>query len=102
VNIEFAAILTAIRGQQLAVYVGSASRSPAPAEKGADATAPSPLTKREHQVIALIACGYGTREIAETLSVATETVRTHVRNSMDKLGARTRAHLVALTFRHCR
>jgi len=34
-------------------------------------------------------------EIAEELQIAHDTVRTHVRNAMDRLGARSRAHLVA-------
>jgi DNA-binding CsgD family transcriptional regulator len=35
------------------------------------------------------------REIPEELQIAHDTVRTHVRNAMDRLGARSRAHLVA-------
>ena len=34
-------------------------------------------------------------EIAEELGIAHDTVRTHVRNAMEKIGARSRAHLVA-------
>ena len=47
-------------------------------------------------MISLIAMGRGTQDIAETLHVAPSTVRTHVRNSMSKLGAHTRAQLVAV------
>ncbi len=47
-------------------------------------------------MVALIALGQETREIAATLSVSPETVRTHVRNSMSKLGVHTRARLVAV------
>jgi DNA-binding NarL/FixJ family response regulator len=47
-------------------------------------------------VIALIAMGSETPEIAETLHVSPATVRTHVRNAMSKLGAHTRAQLVAV------
>ena len=35
-------------------------------------------------------------EIAKVLNISSETVRTHVRNAMTKLGAHTRAQLVAL------
>jgi DNA-binding NarL/FixJ family response regulator len=34
-------------------------------------------------------------EIADELDICRDTVRTHVRNAMTKLGARSRAHLVA-------
>jgi DNA-binding CsgD family transcriptional regulator len=34
--------------------------------------------------------------VAERLVLSPETVRTHVRNAMEKLGARTRAHAVVL------
>jgi DNA-binding NarL/FixJ family response regulator len=54
------------------------------------------LTARERAVIALIATGGETQDIAETLHVSPATVRTHVRNSMAKVGARTRAQLVAV------
>jgi DNA-binding NarL/FixJ family response regulator len=54
------------------------------------------LTARERSVIALIAMGRETHEIAEELHLAASTIRTHVRNSMAKLGAHTRAQLVAV------
>ena len=43
----------------------------------------------------LIAMGETGPEIAEHLHLSHDTVRTHVRNAMAKLGARSRAHLVA-------
>lgn len=54
------------------------------------------LTRRECQVLHLVALGQSSPEIAERLFISTETVRTHVRNAMTKLGARTRAQLVAI------
>jgi DNA-binding NarL/FixJ family response regulator len=58
------------------------------------------LTSRERAVIALIAAGQETREIADALCVSPATVRSHVRNAMTKLGAHTRAQLVAVTMAH--
>ncbi len=55
-----------------------------------------PLTKRERELVTLIALGRETDEIAKELHISQETVRTHVRNAMSKLGAHTRAQLVAL------
>jgi DNA-binding NarL/FixJ family response regulator len=54
------------------------------------------LTARERAVITLIATGNETQEIAEALHISSSTVRTHVRNAMSKLGAHTRAQLVAV------
>jgi PAS domain S-box-containing protein len=53
------------------------------------------LTPREREVVTLIALGHDTREIAASLYVSPYTVRAHVRNSMSKLGASTRAQLAA-------
>jgi PAS domain S-box-containing protein len=57
-----------------------------------DATA---LSERELEVVRLVALGRTSPEIAEELGIASDTVRTHVRNAMAKVGARSRAHLVA-------
>jgi two-component system, NarL family, response regulator LiaR len=54
------------------------------------------LTAREWEVLDLISLGHSTRQIAEQLVLSNETVRTHVKNLMRKLGARTRAHAVAI------
>jgi DNA-binding NarL/FixJ family response regulator len=53
------------------------------------------LTKRELDVVSLIALGATGPEIADELQVTHNTVRTHARNAMTKLGARSRAHMVA-------
>jgi DNA-binding CsgD family transcriptional regulator len=57
----------------------------------------SSLSRREREVIRLIALGFSGPEIAEELQLAHNTVRTHVRNAMTKTGSRSRAHLVAMT-----
>ncbi len=54
----------------------------------------TPLSRREREVVTLIAMGLETPEIAASLHISTETVKSHVRNAMRKLGARTRAQLV--------
>ena len=54
------------------------------------------LTAREREVITHVALGYETDQIAEALYISPTTVRTHVRNAMTKLGAHTRAQLVAI------
>jgi DNA-binding CsgD family transcriptional regulator len=57
------------------------------------------VTPRELEVLALVADGYSTREIAQRLWITDETVRTHVRRLLHRLGARTRAHAVAIAYR---
>jgi DNA-binding CsgD family transcriptional regulator len=57
------------------------------------------ITPRELEVLALIADGYSTREIARSLWITEETVRTHVRRLLDRLDARTRAQAVSIAYR---
>ncbi len=52
------------------------------------------LTEREREVVAWVATGRSNQEIADTLVVAPDTVRTHVSRAMVKLHARDRAQLV--------
>lgn len=54
------------------------------------------LTPRERQVFQLLARGFAGPEIAEQLVVSPETVRTHVQNGVDRLGASTRVQAVAV------
>lgn len=54
------------------------------------------LTAREREVVALIADGLSGEEVALRLFLSPATVRTHLRNAMDRTGAKTRPHLVAL------
>jgi DNA-binding NarL/FixJ family response regulator len=58
------------------------------------------LTKRELEVLQLIAEGQANREIAQQLVLAPETVKSHVRNLLAKLHARSRSHAVAIALRH--
>lgn len=53
------------------------------------------MTPREREVIALIALGMSNKEIAVRLTVATHTVKSHVRNVMDKLALHTRLQIAA-------
>jgi PAS domain S-box-containing protein len=64
-------------------------QAPAPSQVGE-------LTRREREILHLVALGKSSPQIADGLVISTETVRTHVRNAMTKVGARTRAQLVAI------
>jgi DNA-binding NarL/FixJ family response regulator len=54
------------------------------------------LTGREREIISLLAEGLTGEQIAETLVLSPQTVRTHIRNAMTRLGAKTRVHALAL------
>src|SRR3954451_5112818 len=54
------------------------------------------LSAREQEIVHLISLGKTGREIADELHISHDTVRTHVRNAQVKLGARSRAQLVAI------
>jgi DNA-binding NarL/FixJ family response regulator len=56
----------------------------------------SPLTSREWEVLDLICAGRSTEEVAKELALSTETVRTHVKRVLSKLGARSRAEAVEI------
>jgi two-component system nitrate/nitrite response regulator NarL len=58
------------------------------------------LTRRELEVLGLLADGLGQREIAHRLVISPKTVGTHVERILSKLGVHTRAHAVAMAFRH--
>ncbi len=56
------------------------------------------LSRRENEILAYLAKGYRYREIAETLFISIETVRTHVRNIYEKLQVRSRTEAVLKAF----
>jgi DNA-binding NarL/FixJ family response regulator len=53
------------------------------------------MTNREREVIALIAVGLSNKEIAQRLNIATDTVKSHVRNVMEKLALHSRLQIAA-------
>lgn len=57
------------------------------------------MTPRERQVINLIAEGLSNKEIASQLHIATHTVKSHVRNVMEKLMLHTRLQIAAYAHR---
>lgn len=57
------------------------------------------LTKREREVLDLLARGHTGEEAARMLFLSPETIRVHVRNAMRKLQAGTRVHAVVVAMR---
>ena len=52
------------------------------------------ITRRELEILELVARGLSNREIGETLFVSENTVKTHCSRAFDKLGARRRTEAV--------
>ena len=74
---------------ELASSILDEMRAPAPAERPA-----SPLTKREEEVLQLIADGCATPEVAKRLFISAKTVKNHLASIYEKLNARDRTQAV--------
>ncbi|TDE56461.1 response regulator transcription factor [Nonomuraea mesophila] len=91
-------LVTAIRvvhGRDAVLFPDALRRLAAP--RRAAAHVPG-LTPRELDVVRLLARGLSNAEIAATLYVTRETVKTHVGNVLDKLGARDRTQAVVRAY----
>lgn len=62
--------------------------------KSADKKLPNDLTKREFEVLALVASGKTNKELADVLFISIKTVETHKMHIMEKLGLRNSTELV--------
>ena len=58
------------------------------------------LPPAQHAVLRHLADGYSARDIAHTLAVSENTVKTHLRKIFAALGAASRSHAVALAWQH--
>jgi PAS domain S-box-containing protein len=97
VAVQYAATTEVVTGRRLVLVVALSSsrwgprfRRTLPPEQQ-----PRKLSNREREIVRLVALGSTGPEIADELRIAHNTVRTHTRNAMEKVGARSRAHLVA-------
>jgi DNA-binding NarL/FixJ family response regulator len=62
--------------------------------KGPVTRLPNDLTKREHEVLGLVAAGKTNKELAELLFISVKTVETHKTNIMEKLGLKNNMEVV--------
>ena len=60
-----------------------------------DTASPTAITRRERDVLELVSAGFSNREIAAKLFVSENTVKTHLRNIMDKYHFKNRAQAAA-------
>lgn len=70
--------------------------APAP-DAGADS---GPLTRREREVVALVAAGLTNKQIAERLFISERTAEGHVERIRDKLGVRSRTEVATWAVAH--
>jgi DNA-binding CsgD family transcriptional regulator len=76
---------------------------PEPVQLGPEAVAGQPadgLTHREREVALLVADGLRSREVAERLGIASQTVKSHLKTIFDKLGVRNRVELARRLVQH--
>src|SRR5215212_8596021 len=97
IDVRYGALSSVIDGSHLVVLAPSGGVRQA--NQGGGRRHSGRLTRREQESLRLVARGMTTTVAAQQLGISPETVRTHVRNAMNKLGARTRAQAIAVALR---
>lgn len=92
VTVDYSATANIAPGRHLSILMFPAAGS----DEGSGSDSAAVLSAREREVLGLVAMGRSSGEIATALVLASSTIETHVRRCMDKLGARNRAHAIAL------
>jgi DNA-binding CsgD family transcriptional regulator len=85
----------AVLGIWLGIKLTATRPAPVPAPP-VQPFVPTNMTRREVEILELIAQGLSNREIAEKLCVSENTVKTHCSRVFDKLGAKRRTQAVQL------
>jgi len=98
-NDAFSDVLYAIKAVLRGERFVSSSLTETPGERQAAPVSASPLTNREAEIVALIAEGLTSKEIAERLVISVKTVETHRANVMEKLGVKNVPELVRYAIR---
>jgi PAS domain S-box-containing protein len=97
VPVQYSARTELVTGRRLTLLVVIEVRAGARPGGEAGDTPPGPLSPREREVVRLVALGKTSPQIGADLFISEGTVRTHIRNAMEKTDTRTRAQLVAIT-----
>ena len=82
-----------------AIHAGRKTMAPEIAAEVAEHTGEETLTPKETDVLRLIAAGNPNKLIAAQLSITEETVKSRVKNILEKLGANDRTHAVSIGFK---
>jgi len=102
VTVEYAGHPEIVTGKQFVLFVAlRAARGTRLRDNGPHALVNADLSQRELEVVKLLAEGFSGPEVAVELQIAHNTVRTHTRNAMTKMNARSRAQLVAKSLAEC-
>lgn len=104
---ECVAVAEGFRALEIFNRLGAASQSDEAARRAAHARRASParppaggvLTRRESEVLRLVVEGLSNEQIARRLYISKRTAEHHVSSLLAKLGAESRAHLIALGLR---
>jgi len=59
------------------------------------------LTQRQREILQLLANGESTTVAARELGLSEETVKSHIKTALARLGAKNRTHAVAIALREC-
>jgi DNA-binding NarL/FixJ family response regulator len=78
------------------VHAGHRGISPVVAQKIVEHQAGDALTERELGVLMSVAAGNSNKIVADKLSISEETVKSHMRSILSKLGANDRTHAVTI------
>jgi len=96
---QIAEAVRVVAAGEAVLFPAALGRMVAPRPLGsAEALPHAALTGREEEVLRLMATGLSNPEIAESLTVSLETVKTHVGNVLTKLGAQNRTHAVVIAY----
>ena len=97
VHVQWGATTEVITGRSLVVVaaLSVSARARGIREAAPPGTGNATLSDRQREIVRLVALGRTGPEIADELQITHHTVRTHLRNGMYRMGARSRAHLVA-------
>ncbi len=82
-----------------AVHAGQKRLSSEAATEIAEHATDDALTPRETEVLRLIAAGNANKEIGAQLGLSEETIKSHVKNILPKLGANDRTHAVTIALK---
>jgi PAS domain S-box-containing protein len=97
VHVQWGATTEVITGRSLVVVaaLSVSARARGIREVAQPVPGNATLSARQREIVRLVALGRTGPEIADELQITHHTVRTHLRNSMNRMDARSRAHLVA-------
>jgi PAS domain S-box-containing protein len=98
VDVHFSATANLVDGLHLAIFSPPGTENEW-FEQPLSASNEERLTEREREVLTRLALGETGEEVAAHLFISPHTVRRHVANAREKLGARTRAQAIAIALR---